>query len=102
VLAVPQLQVFLFCMQMNSAYLHCVIFMIILGDCLFKCFYFTALLSLFSEFHDLDLYLLSVIYSMGLKRKCSQVLVPHAYDPSYSGGRDQEDCGSKPAQANSL
>jgi hypothetical protein len=22
-------------------------------------------------------------------------------NPSYSGGRDQEDCGSKPAQANS-
>jgi hypothetical protein len=27
--------------------------------------------------------------------------VAHAYNPSYSGGRDQEDCGSKPAQANS-
>jgi hypothetical protein len=25
----------------------------------------------------------------------------HAYNPSYSGGRDQEDRGSKPAQANS-
>jgi hypothetical protein len=25
------------------------------------------------------------------------VLVAHAYNPSYSGGRDQEDCGSKPA-----
>jgi hypothetical protein len=31
----------------------------------------------------------------------SQVLVTHAYYPSYSGGRDQEDCSSKPAQANS-
>jgi hypothetical protein len=30
------------------------------------------------------------------------VLVAHAYNPSYSGGRDQEDCSSKPAQANSL
>jgi ribosomal protein S21 len=28
--------------------------------------------------------------------------VTHAYNPSYSGGRDQEDQGSKPAQANSL
>jgi hypothetical protein len=29
--------------------------------------------------------------------------VPHAYNPNYSGGRNQEDCGSKPAQAdNSL
>jgi hypothetical protein len=25
----------------------------------------------------------------------------HAYNPSYSGGRDQEDHGSKPGQANS-
>jgi hypothetical protein len=29
------------------------------------------------------------------------VLVAHAYNPSYLGGRDQEDCGSKPAEANS-
>jgi hypothetical protein len=29
------------------------------------------------------------------------MLVAHAYNPSNSGGRDQEDCGSKPAQANS-
>jgi hypothetical protein len=28
--------------------------------------------------------------------------VVHAYNPSYSGGRDQEDHGLKPAQANSL
>jgi hypothetical protein len=27
--------------------------------------------------------------------------VAHAYNPSYSGGRDQEDHGSKPAWANS-
>jgi hypothetical protein len=27
-------------------------------------------------------------------------LVAHACDPSYSGGRDQEDCGLKPAWAN--
>jgi hypothetical protein len=25
----------------------------------------------------------------------------HAYNPSYLGGRDQEDCGSKPTRANS-
>jgi hypothetical protein len=30
-----------------------------------------------------------------------QVLVAHACNPSYSGGRDQEDQGLKPAQANS-
>jgi hypothetical protein len=28
--------------------------------------------------------------------------VTHACNPSYSGGRDQEDCGLKPAWANSL
>jgi hypothetical protein len=28
--------------------------------------------------------------------------VPHAGNPSYSRGRYQEDCSSKPAQANSL
>jgi hypothetical protein len=28
--------------------------------------------------------------------------VAHAYNPSYSGGRDLEDRGSKPARANSL
>jgi hypothetical protein len=26
----------------------------------------------------------------------------HTCNPSYSGGRDQEDCSSKPAQANSF
>jgi hypothetical protein len=31
----------------------------------------------------------------------SQAPVAHTCDPSYSGGRDQEDYGSKPAQANS-
>jgi hypothetical protein len=29
------------------------------------------------------------------------VLVAHSCNPSYSGGRDQENHGSKPAQANS-
>jgi hypothetical protein len=29
------------------------------------------------------------------------VLVAHACNPNYSGGRDQEDCGLKPARANS-
>jgi hypothetical protein len=31
----------------------------------------------------------------------SQAPVAHACNPSYSGGRDQEDCGLKPAWANS-
>jgi hypothetical protein len=36
------------------------------------------------------------------KHMRSQVPVAHTYDPSYSGSRDQEECGSKPARANSL
>jgi hypothetical protein len=32
----------------------------------------------------------------------SQVLVAHTCNPSYSGGRDQEDYGWKPTWANSL
>jgi hypothetical protein len=31
------------------------------------------------------------------KRIMSRALVAHACNPSYSGGRDQEDYGSKPA-----
>jgi hypothetical protein len=29
-------------------------------------------------------------------------MVAHAYNPSYSGGRDQEDYGSKTVQVNTL
>jgi hypothetical protein len=36
-----------------------------------------------------------------LKPVMSWVLVAHACNPSYSGGRDQENHGSKPAQGNS-
>jgi hypothetical protein len=35
------------------------------------------------------------------KESPSWVPVAHAYNPSYSGGRDQEDLSSKPAQENS-
>jgi hypothetical protein len=37
-----------------------------------------------------------------LKNKTGQVSVAHACNYSYSGGRDQEDCSLKLAQANSL
>jgi hypothetical protein len=37
-----------------------------------------------------------------LKRPFGQALVAHACNPSYSGGRDEEVHGSKPARANSL
>jgi hypothetical protein len=32
---------------------------------------------------------------------CCQAPLAHFCNPSYSGGRHQEDCGLKPAQANS-
>jgi hypothetical protein len=35
------------------------------------------------------------------QKKLSLVLVAHACNPSYSGRRGQEDCGSKPAWGNS-
>jgi hypothetical protein len=35
------------------------------------------------------------------KKTKSPALMGHACNPSYSGGRDQEDRGLKPAQANS-
>jgi hypothetical protein len=35
-------------------------------------------------------------------RKISRVLVAHTCNPSYSGSRDQEDQGSKPAWVSSL
>jgi hypothetical protein len=36
------------------------------------------------------------------KKNKSQALVAHSCNPSYSGGRNQEDCGSKTVQANSF
>jgi hypothetical protein len=46
-------------------------------------------------------YLLATQMHM-LRMKCGWVPVAHTCNPSYSGCRDQEDLGSKPAQANSL
>jgi hypothetical protein len=37
-----------------------------------------------------------------IKAGASPVLVAHTCNPSYSGDRNQEDCCSKPAWANSL
>jgi hypothetical protein len=42
------------------------------------------------------------IEAPGKNVRFCQVLVAHAYNPSYSGGRDQEDHGLKPAQVNTL
>jgi hypothetical protein len=35
-----------------------------------------------------------------IKMLFSQASEAHAYNPSYLGGRDQEDCGLKPGRAN--
>jgi hypothetical protein len=43
-----------------------------------------------------------MVISTGLKIHSCQAPVAHACNPSYSGGRDQEDRGLKPAQANTL
>jgi hypothetical protein len=41
-----------------------------------------------------------VFFSLSKLKSEARRLVAHACNPSYSGGRDQEDCGSKPAWAN--
>jgi hypothetical protein len=41
------------------------------------------------------------ILQKAIDRTVCQAPVAHACNPSYSGGRDQEDLGSKLAQANS-
>jgi hypothetical protein len=38
----------------------------------------------------------------GVKAELSRVLLAHVYDPSYSGGRDQENRSLKPPGADSL
>jgi hypothetical protein len=43
---------------------------------------------------------LSIIIEGEIKTFHEPVLVAHAYNPSYSGVRDQKDLGSKPDQAN--
>jgi hypothetical protein len=43
----------------------------------------------------------SYVQRSKIKLLMRQVLVAHSCNPSYSGGRDQEDCSSKPAQGNS-
>jgi hypothetical protein len=45
--------------------------------------------------------ILGLIPNIKNKNKKSQALVPHAYNPRYLGGRNQEDRGLKSAQANS-
>jgi hypothetical protein len=41
------------------------------------------------------------MFAAYLKVVSSWALVAHTSNPGYSGGRDQEDCSSKPAQATS-
>jgi hypothetical protein len=44
---------------------------------------------------------MKTVFLINQKELESWVPVAHAYNPSYSGGTDQEDQGLKPAQANS-
>jgi hypothetical protein len=50
------------------------------------------------KWSDLDLGILSILLFF-FKVLCGLVPVAHAYNHSYSGGRNQEDHGSKPAWA---
>jgi hypothetical protein len=50
--------------------------------------------------HFAKTYLKISIFTNTLKNAFCWALVAHACNPSYSGGRDQKDCGSKPAWAN--
>jgi hypothetical protein len=43
-----------------------------------------------------------MIFKKKKQKHLTQALVAHTCNPSYSGGRDQEDFGSKPAWTNSL
>jgi hypothetical protein len=43
---------------------------------------------------------LNCLFLTSILQGFSWALVAHAYNPSYSGGRDQEDQGSEPAKAN--
>jgi hypothetical protein len=54
--------------------------------------------------HHLVPFVGRVRFSLLLSNNLKNIMEPgagHACDPSYSGGRDQEDWGSKAAQANS-
>jgi hypothetical protein len=44
---------------------------------------------------------LCVVCEKGERERTGWALVAHDCNPSYSGGRDQEDCCLKPVQANS-
>jgi hypothetical protein len=54
----------------------------------------------FPQFTLLRLYRYNVYINLQYKNKLTQAPVAHTCNPSYSGGRDQEDRGSKPAQEN--
>jgi hypothetical protein len=45
---------------------------------------------------------LRIFFSFKNNKRGTRALVAHAYNPSYSKGRDQEDRCLKPAQGNSL
>jgi hypothetical protein len=50
--------------------------------------------------YHMDFFFLAHTTICSSKSKCGHELVTHVYNPCYSGGRDEEEFGSKPALAN--
>jgi hypothetical protein len=63
---------------------------------------FRSIPSAFNTLVSISFRNVSVLQNLPFKESKSQLPVAHAWNPSYSGGRDQEDSGSKSAQENSL
>jgi hypothetical protein len=55
-----------------------------------------------TKFHSEEFSTCGIMSALKMFEVLSQALVAHTCNPSYSGGRDQEDQGSKPVQANNL
>jgi hypothetical protein len=54
----------------------------------------------FSEYFAINIFFLNKCFEKYFKN-FQGALVANTYNSNYSGGRDQEDCGLKPTQANS-
>jgi hypothetical protein len=65
------------------------------------CKYLLRWILLIKDKMNKSFFVLNLWFVMGFKRKPSRATVAHAWNPSSSGGRDQEDHCSKPAWANS-
>jgi hypothetical protein len=58
-------------------------------------------IKMFKQYEIKNVFICSTHYQSTYCKKCSWAPVTHTCNPSYPGGRDQEDFSSKPAQANS-